>query len=202
MKKPLVDDWSGRSGQLNESESRAPRDDSPQRIGFSGGCHWCTEAVFESLVGVRHVDQGWIAPAGQPEAFSEGALVHFDARIIDSATLIAVHLHTHSCTSNHALRKRYRSAVYAESAGQAHEARAAIESLQPEFAAPILTQVLRFGAFRGSDGRYLHYWLQDHERPFCKMFIAPKLRKIIERFGSHVDRESVGEAIRAAPCDE
>tara|TARA_B100000795_G_scaffold173674_1_gene130984 strand:- start:4871 stop:5212 length:342 start_codon:yes stop_codon:yes gene_type:complete len=31
------------------------------KIGLGGGCHWCTEAVFMSLKGVRSVRQGWIA---------------------------------------------------------------------------------------------------------------------------------------------
>jgi peptide-methionine (S)-S-oxide reductase len=31
------------------------------RIGFGGGCHWCTEAVFQSLIGVEKVEQGFIA---------------------------------------------------------------------------------------------------------------------------------------------
>ncbi len=31
-----------------------------KKIAFGGGCHWCTEAIFESLCGVNKVDQGWV----------------------------------------------------------------------------------------------------------------------------------------------
>jgi peptide methionine sulfoxide reductase MsrA len=30
----------------------------PSKIGLGGGCHWCTEGVFESLIGVTKVNQG------------------------------------------------------------------------------------------------------------------------------------------------
>jgi peptide-methionine (S)-S-oxide reductase len=31
------------------------------KIGFGGGCHWCTESVFQALKGVQKVEQGWFA---------------------------------------------------------------------------------------------------------------------------------------------
>ena len=30
------------------------------QIGLGGGCHWCTEGVFQALRGVTQVDQGFI----------------------------------------------------------------------------------------------------------------------------------------------
>lgn len=29
-----------------------------ERIGFGGSCHWCTEALFQSIRGVGRVEQG------------------------------------------------------------------------------------------------------------------------------------------------
>ena len=31
------------------------------RLGLSGTCYWCTEAIFLSLKRVTHVEQGWIS---------------------------------------------------------------------------------------------------------------------------------------------
>ena len=39
-----------------------------QTIGFGGGCHWCTEAVFEAIAGVTQVEQGWITSVPPDEA--------------------------------------------------------------------------------------------------------------------------------------
>jgi peptide methionine sulfoxide reductase MsrA len=67
----------------------------PSKIGLGGGCHWCTEGVFESLLGVTCVNQGWIASNGENSDYSEAVEVYFDPAVISLADLIEIHLHTH-----------------------------------------------------------------------------------------------------------
>jgi peptide-methionine (S)-S-oxide reductase len=31
------------------------------KVAFGGGCYWCTEAIFQSLIGVEKVAQGFIS---------------------------------------------------------------------------------------------------------------------------------------------
>lgn len=150
-------------------------------IGFGGGCHWCTEAVFQSVIGVAKVEQGWIAPADM-EPFSEGVLVHFDAQSVSLELLVAVHLHSHSATANHSMREKYRSAVYVFNEPQGEQVRRAMVKLSNEFEAPFVTQVLGFGAFHLNDEKFLDYYLTDMERPFCRNYISPKLEMLRTKF--------------------
>lgn len=46
-----------------------------QRLGLSGTCYWCTEAIFLSLKGVTHVEQGWISSFDENDWFSEGIII-------------------------------------------------------------------------------------------------------------------------------
>ncbi len=147
----------------------------PERIGFGGGCHWCTEAVFQRLRGVVHVQQGWASGIDDPARFSESVIVQFDPEITSILELVTVHQHTHSCTSAHALRGRYRSAVYVDVDAQAPAVLSAIALNQPEFDAPIRTEVIRLGGFRENVERYRNYYRSNPERPFCRRFIEPKL---------------------------
>lgn len=156
-----------------------------QEIGFGGGCHWCTEAVFQSLKGVGHVQQGWIASTGKNEAFSEAVLVNFDRQQIDLKTLIEIHLHTHKSTSNHSMRKKYRSAVYTFTAAQKKMAERLVKQLQTNFDKPIITQVLPFQAFKSSEASVQNYYVKNPKKPFCTTFIEPKLKIVLAKFSQN-----------------
>jgi len=158
------------------------------KIGFGGSCHWCTEAIFLSLKGVTEVQQGWIASDGSAADFSEAVIVIFDPAAISLATLIAVHLHTHSCTANHSMRSKYRSAVYTFTKGQAEDALRAIDTLQPEFEQPIITAVLPFKEFKLNRDEYLNYYYSNPDKPFCENIVSPKLKLLTQRFGKNIDR--------------
>lgn len=157
-----------------------------KKIGFGGGCHWCTEAVFQAFQGVHNVDQGWIASSNDAKAFSEAVIVEFDPNLIPQAVLVAAHLYTHSPTSNHILRGKYRSAVYVYNPKQAEQAKQTIRELQSEFDKPLLTKILPFVAFKASPEHYQNYYQKRPERPFCKTFIEPKLKILLQQFPSNL----------------
>lgn len=165
------------------------------RIGFGGSCHWCTEAIFLSLSGVLKVDQGWIAPYGDPAAFSEAVIVEFDADTISLEDLVAVHLHSHSCTSEHNMRSKYRSAIYPLEDHQEPGARSAIAENQKDFTERIITEVLSFGSFKINADSYLNYYFKDPEKPFCQNVVNPKLRELIDRFNHLVDQKKLAHLL-------
>ena len=157
------------------------------KVGFGGGCHWCTEAVFQSLIGVTRVEQGWIASAGENSALSEAVVVHFDENVILFSTLISIHLFTHSCTSEHTMREKYRSAVYTFNGEQEDLAKRIISELQNEFIEPIITRVLPFVRFKENSKEFLNYYYKDPEKQFGQRYIDPKLKLLKENYPKHLD---------------
>ena len=153
------------------------------RLGFGGGCHWCTEAVFQAFRGVARVDQGFVASDPPDEAFSEAAVVDFDPAIVPVAALVEAHLLTHASTSAHSMRGKYRSAVYVDGDERGAEVRAILDDLAQGFEAPLVTRTLPLRAFRASPERFRDYYATDPERPFCRTYIDPKLDALRERFG-------------------
>lgn len=156
------------------------------QIGFGGGCHWCTEAVFASLRGVVDVKQGWIASGGDASSFSEAVLLRYAPETIPLKVLVHIHLLTHSSTSMHAFRKKYRSAVYTFGESQASEVQQIIAQLARETGHNYITQALPFRDFRLNQEKYQQYYLKHADKPFCKTYIEPKLSKLRERYSQHL----------------
>lgn len=152
------------------------------QIGFGGGCHWCTEAVFQSLIGVSGVAQGFVAPKGQVDDFSEAVVVGYDANQIDLKTLVEIHLLTHNSTKNHSMREKYRSAIYVYDKKNFNIAVAILQDLQKDFTEPIITQVFYIGQFKSSEAQFHNYYYANPQRPFCERYISPKLTLLRERF--------------------
>ena len=148
------------------------------QIGLGGGCHWCTEAVFQALRGVEQVSQGFIRSASPDDTYSEAVLVTFNPQELKLADLIEVHLRSHASTSQHSMRGKYRSAVYVFSPEQALDAKIILSTLQKQFEAPLITRVLAFDGFEISQERFQNYFKKNNQKPFCKRHIDPKLDKL------------------------
>ena len=153
-----------------------------EKIGFGGGCHWCTEAVFQAIDGVVNVEQGWVASNGDYSAYSEGVIVHFDPTIISLKILIDIHLATHSCTVDHPMRQKYRSAIYTFSDLQSEQAKAILASQQKQYTDSLVTKVLPMETFKINQETYQEYYLKNPDKPFCQRYIEPKLSLLKKDF--------------------
>ena len=156
------------------------------KIGFGGGCHWCTEAVFQAIKGVGEVKQGYISTAQEKETFYEGVLVYYDPGSISLQKLIEIHLQTHQSTSNHSMRSKYLSAVYTFDTLQNSEVLDILDAIQGKFEKQIITKAYKFGDFKASRLEIRNYYKTDPDRPFCKLYIDPKMKILEDKFQGFV----------------
>ncbi|MCL6294013.1 peptide-methionine (S)-S-oxide reductase [Jejuia spongiicola] len=169
--------------------------DRKTKVALGGGCHWCTEAVFQSLKGVEKVEQGYVSSVGENQEFSEAVVVHFNTEEITLETLIEIHLHTHKSNSNHSMRNKYRSAVYTFSSEQENNSKKIIENLQKGFDDKIITKVFPFLEFKASREAIQNYYQKNPNKPFCETFINPKLQLLLDKFSNYVDDKKVEHLI-------
>ncbi|MGJ8760053.1 MAG: peptide-methionine (S)-S-oxide reductase [Polaribacter sp.] len=165
------------------------------KVAFGGGCHWCTEAVFQTLIGVELVEQGWVASTETNNSFSEAVIVHFNTDKINLKTLIEIHLLTHKSTSNHSMRTKYRSAIYYFSSQQKEDSLKIIEELQVNFKDRIITKALTLKEFKPNTEEFQNYYQSNPDKPFCQNYINPKLIFLLQQFSEKIDKRKVAHLI-------
>ena len=161
------------------------------KIALGGGCHWCTEAVFQALKGVKKVEQGYVASIEENKSFSEAVIVHFNPKVISLRTLIEIHLNTHKSASAHSMRTKYRSAIYTFSNEQKIETETILNTFQTEFKNQLVTKVYPFSEFKASREAIQNYYQKNPKKPFCERFINPKLKLLLEKFSNQVNKDFI-----------
>lgn len=124
---------------------------------------------------------------GNNATYSEGVVVSFDPKIIDLSNLIRIHLHTHSATSNHSMRVKYRSAVYTVDHNQQQIVNDILSNLQVDFDLPLITKAMPLVNFKQNQEKYLNYYYSNPEKSFCQTQIQPKLSLLMTKFSNHIN---------------
>jgi peptide-methionine (S)-S-oxide reductase len=146
-------------------------------LGLGGGCHWCTEAVFQAVDGVDKVEQGYISSVAPFADRSEAIVIHFSDQV-NLEKLIDIHLQTHAATKEHSRRKEYRSAIYYFSEEMKSKIEAVMISLSQKRNETYITQIIPFVSFEPSWENVQNYYKTRPDAPFCKRYIEPKLEVV------------------------
>ncbi len=166
---------------------------------FSGGCFWCTEAVFEQIAGVKSVISGYaggdkqsahyeIVSAGKTN-HAESIQITFDPARISYGTLLKIFFHVaHDPTQlnrqgpDHG--RQYRSAIFYTDAEQKRVAEAYIKQLNEAkvFSLPIVTEVNELKAFYPAEEYHQDYVKRNPENPYVVQNAIPKIQKTRKEF--------------------
>lgn len=173
---------------------------------LAGGCFWCTEAVFNDVIGVTGVESGYIGGAKANPTYkevcsgttghAEAIRVSFDTDQISYGEILDIFLATHDPTQlnrqGNDIGTQYRSAIFPHSLEQEREAADALERARPDWPAPIVTSVETLGEWWPAEEYHQEYWAGEGQRnPYCLAVIPPKLRKLRKSFAA---RAKAGEA--------
>ena len=166
---------------------------------LAGGCFWCTEAVFNDVIGVEKVESGYIGGhtenptykqvCGGDTGHAEAIRISFDSDQISYDELLDVFLATHDPTQlnrqGNDIGTQYRSAIFPHSPEQEEAAKAAIARAQPDWPAPIVTTIEPMATWWPAEDYHQAYWDGEGQRnPYCLAVIPPKIRKLRKSFAS------------------
>ena len=161
---------------------------------FGGGCFWCLEPFYERLKGVEKVESGYQGGATKNPTYrevtsgrtghAEVVRVTYDPDIITYQDLMQVFFAIHDPTTLNRQGAdegtQYRSTILYKNEEQKAAAEAYIQKLTEEkvFRDSIVTKVEVAGPFYKAEAYHQDYFANNPQAPYCRMVIAPKLKKI------------------------
>jgi peptide-methionine (S)-S-oxide reductase len=172
---------------------------------LAGGCFWCTEAVFNDVIGVEKVESGYIGGTRAHPTYKEvcsGSTGHaeairitYDPDRVRYADLLDIFFATHDPTQlnrqGNDVGTQYRSAIFPQDPMQQHEALAAIERAQAHWPAPIVTTIETAEDWWPAEDYHQAYWEGEGQRnPYCIASIPPKLQKLRKSFAARSKQEA------------
>jgi peptide-methionine (S)-S-oxide reductase len=176
-----------------------------KKITFGNGCFWCTEAIFETLKGVKKVTSGYMGGHTKNPTYKEvcsGNTGHaeviqleYDADELSFDELLLVFFKTHNPTTlnrqGNDVGTQYRSAIFYENDEQKQQAQAMIKTLTDEkvFDKPIVTEVTPATEFYKAEDYHQNYFNNNPGNPYCSAVIQPKLYKFAKEFTEKIKPE-------------
>jgi peptide-methionine (S)-S-oxide reductase len=165
---------------------------------FGTGCFWCTEAVLESLDGVKKVVSGYsggmVANPSYEEVctgttgHAECVEVTYDPQVISYATLLEAFFRSHDPTSlnrqGNDVGTQYRSVIFYHNDAQKKLAEQAKSELDKSgaYAKPIVTEISTAGKFYIAEDYHQNYFANNPDQGYCAYVVAPKLEKFKKVF--------------------
>ena len=176
-----------------------------EKATFAGGCFWCTEAIFQRLKGVSSVLPGysggeWENPSYEEvcsgtTGHAEAIQIEFDPGKISFDKLLEVFFYTHDPTTinqqGNDIGPQYRSIIFYHDLTQKRIAEKFIKKIEEKkvYRRPIATTIEQFKNFYIAEDYHKNYFERNKNAPYCNITIAPKIHKLLEKFGSEIKEE-------------
>ena len=165
---------------------------------FAGGCFWCTEAVYNQLIGIQSIEPGYIGGTVPNPTYKEictGTTGHaeaikvvFDSTKISYQDLLEVFFATHDPTTLNRqgadVGTQYRSEIFYLNEQQKNQAQEFISWMEKEkvFNTTIVTKISAAPEFYLAEDYHKNYFETNPNQGYCRMVVAPKVEKVRKYF--------------------
>lgn len=169
---------------------------------LGGGCFWCTEAVFEQVIGVEEVVSGYCGGSTPNPTYedicrgdsghAEVVRVRFDPAVIDFADILGIFFATHDPTTlnrqGNDRGTQYRSTIFVQNDVQRSVAEACIRNLNAAdiWSSPIVTQIEDACPFTAAEAYHQSYYARNPTQGYCAAVVSPKVAKFRKQFASRL----------------
>lgn len=199
------------SGQSSQSKQKDQKLDlSPPKgmavAAFAEGCFWCSEHIYESVVGVTNVISGYagghtINPTyelvnTETTGHAETVLVYYNPKVVSYEELVKVFFVSHDPTTRDQQGpdrgNSYRSILFYQTEAEKEIAMNQIKSLSAsnKFQNPIVTQLRKLDAFYQAEDYHQDYISsgKGSTNPYVKNVSLPRFQKFKSNYNGKLKK--------------
>ena len=158
---------------------------------FASGCFWCSEHIFEAVVGVDSAVSGYAGGTvpnptyelvnTETTGHAETVLVYYDPAIISFEELTRVFFTSHDPTTPNRqgpdVGSSYRSILFYQNDEEKALAAQAIKEFSDSFEDPIITHVKELKEFYRAEGYHQDYIHHNPNTPYVRGVSIPRFEK-------------------------
>lgn len=173
---------------------------------FAEGCFWCSEHVFEAVVGVEAVVSGYSGGTTKNPTYeqvgtnrtghAEAVLVYYNPKIVSFKELVNVFFSSQDPTTPNQQGpdkgSAYRSIAFYKNANEKVIIENKIKELTKNkiFPNPIVTEVLPLSDFYGAEAYHQNYVKQHPDNPYVERISIPRYNLFKKNYKGKLKPES------------
>lgn len=163
---------------------------------FASGCFWCTEAIFESVIGVEEVISGYSGGHTQNPTYessntgqtghAEAIEVHYNPKVVSFDTLVDVYFGSQNPTQVNGQGpdrgSQYRSIIFYKTATQKNSIIKKKNALSEKLNSKIAAEITAFKKFWKAEDYHQNYERLHPNNTYIKAVSLPRLNKFKRQF--------------------
>src|SRR5690625_2111559 len=160
---------------------------------FASGCFWCSESIYESVMGVVKVVSGYSGGEGKNPTYknyirkghAEAIAVTYDPKVIDFESLLDVYFASQNVTQQNGqgpdLGPGYRSIIFYQRAKEKAAIENKIAEIQGNYTKPIAAEVKEFDKFWKAEDYHQNYKDKNPNNPYIRNVSLPRLNNFKDK---------------------
>ncbi len=167
---------------------------------LGGGCFWCLDAAFRQIDGVADVISGYAnGHVENPDykmvctdttGHAEVVKILYDDTKLSYRDLLEIFYALHDPTTLNRqgadFGSQYRSTILYQSDEERRIAEEVTREVQQHLDRRIVTKIEPLRNFYPAEEYHQNYFAKNPTQGYCQMVVAPKVRKVREKFGEKV----------------
>lgn len=165
---------------------------------LAGGCFWCIEAAFNSLVGIEKATSGYMGGTIDNPTYeqvcngntghAEVVQLTYDPSLINFREILEIFFALHDPTQlnrqGNDVGTQYRSAIFCHNESQQQLANEIIAEIDQDkiWPDPVVTEVSPISTFYSGEDYHQEYFNNNPENQYCQAVVSPKLAKFKQTF--------------------